>query len=388
MIDVSYDVAIYTRQTMGSADLSALIHAVAGLDVDAAVERSLSVARGARRRYSFTVDGPYRLEAEDVPPEVVTAVLDARWLWSVMVEGSEATEIPHAVRFARRLAKALDGAVYDQQTDEVWSRSRSRSVQKPTRDQRVSKVRFDWLCQRKSVTPDVGRLYLDVVSRVLPEALPRRFGEYEPFQGKYAESGAEGFCQAWRNATGLLFFSGSGPVVGGTLSAGPSESNRGNFWTMSLTLHADPLRQEAWRHGLRSTFVELADGLPAFYASAQVTRGHIWSGRSSWSDNQTEWAMTPLRHRVGWTGLPPIPMWWTWFGAPYAEKAMRLPAARSTMTRSGVLFETSEQPLPRDALEPLDAWLPPAFFAKLAPNPRSAIPAPLQRAEWVPDQLQ
>jgi hypothetical protein len=69
-----------------------------------------------RRRSSFTIDGPDRVEAEDVPVEVTGILLGARYLYSVLVEGSTESEIPHALRFAKRLAVALNGAMFDQQT--------------------------------------------------------------------------------------------------------------------------------------------------------------------------------------------------------------------------------------------------------------------------------
>lgn len=384
---MSYDLAIYTRDTISAEQLTALIREAVGLDIDESDTRSISVVRGAHHRYSFTVDGPDNLEPEDVPAEVTQVVLGPRYLWSVLVEGSAASEVPHAVRFARRLAQALDGAVCDQQTDELWTRSKSRRIQKPAREQRISEVHLDWFARRDAVPPDVVGLYLDTVTRYLPEALPRRFGEYEPFQGKYDQVGAEGFAQAWRDATSLLFFSGSGPVIGGTFNAGPAEAHPDKFWSMSLTLHISAFNDSAWSDALRNVFVMLADGLPAFYATAQVTRGHIWNGRASWIDNQTEWPMMPLRYRVGWTGLPPTPMWWTWLGAPYADQASRLPGDRTSKTTAGVLFENSAQPLPRDELDPLSTWLPSNLFARLAPNPRSTIPAPLEAADRIPDWL-
>ena len=69
---------------------------------------------------------------------------------------------------------------------------------------------LDWFCLRQDLSDGVPRLFIDTVERTLPEALPRRFGESEPFQGKYAEAGSEGFTAAFNDATSLLFFSGLG----------------------------------------------------------------------------------------------------------------------------------------------------------------------------------
>lgn len=384
---MSYDLAVFAPRALSSADLGVLVEASSGLDIGDAAGKSIEVVRGTRRRYCFTIDGPDEVEAEDVPAEIASVVLGSRCLYSVMVEGSAESEIPHAVRFARRLAQALDGAVIDQQTDEVWSRSRSRVIQKPPRESRVSTVDVDWFCLREDLTHDAPRRFIEAVDRNLPEALPRRFGEYEPLQGKYAEAGPEGFIAAWNDATSLLFFSGAGPCIGGSLGAGPSERFPDRFWSMSLTFLAEPLREPGWRDAVRHVFTTLADRLPAFYATAAVTRDHIWSGRSLWSDGETEWAIRPLRYRDGWMGLSPNPTWWTWLGRPYRDLADRLPRDRATSTDQGVLFESSIEPTAADGLEPLDRWLPSDFFATLGPNPHRQQSVPLVRAQVIPDLL-
>lgn len=384
---MSYDLAVFAPSELSREGMHAFVTEIAGLHVEGGGDRSLTVCRGARQRYSFTIDGPDLTEPEDIPADVAAVVLGSRFLYTVMVEGSSETEIPHALRFARRLAERLDGAVIDQQTDALWSRSQSRKIRKPERESRVSTVQLEWFCLRQELAQDPPTLFLETVERMLPEALPGRFGEYEPFQGKFADVGPQGFASAWAEATSLLFFSASGPCIDGTLSAGPNESFPDRFWSMSLTFHAEPLQQPSWRDAVQRIFTTLADGLPAFYASAAVTGGHIWSGRSLWSDGATEWGVRPLRARDGWMGLSPVPTWWTWLGQPYLDAAGMLPPDRTTATARGVLVESSVQPTAADDLEPLNRWLPAALFASLLPNPGRQQPAPLLRAPSIPDIL-
>jgi len=386
-VTVSYDLAVYTSRSVSTEELGELAVQGTGLQVDVEGDRSFTVARGVRRRYSFTVDGPDAVEIDDVPSQVAAVVLGARYLYSVVVEGSAESEIPHAVRFARRLAQAADGAVLDQQADEVWTRSRSRRVPKPAREERVATVDLAWYGLYEELTSDAASLFVDAARRVFPEALPRRFGEYEPLQGKWSDVGPEGFIDAWFEATSLLFITGSGPCIGGHLSAGPNAEFPDRFWSMSLQLLADPLREPAWDESLRALFVQLADQLPAFYASAEVTSGHIWSGRSLWSDADTEWRIDPVRYREGWTGLPPRPTWWSWLGEPFAEYYSRLPEERTTPTKGGVLYSAAEAPSGPSGLVPLSTWLPEDLFATFAPNPHRQQPVPLTRATTIPERL-
>ncbi|MFT4088501.1 MAG: hypothetical protein QM658_15365 [Gordonia sp. (in: high G+C Gram-positive bacteria)] len=383
---MSYDLDVYTRTSLSQERFRDLVEGIRGLDVDQLSDGFATVVRGARRTYSFTVEGPWTIDGDDVPTEITGAVLGARFQWSVLVEGSDPKEVPHAVRFSRRLAESLDGAVYDKQDDSVWSRSKSRSVARPTRDERTDVVGVHFYCLRDDVVADPARLYLDVVRRHLPEASPHRFGEWEPFQGRYEEVGADGFDAAWLSATGTLHFSGRAPVFGGSLSAGPAALRPPRFWTLSLTLQRSSLDDAAWRDALRRTVIELSDRLPAFYATAEVTRGHLWRGRTLWSDRTTESAVLPIRQSFC-NGLSPTPVWWTWLGEPYADAAATLPADRATSTEKGVLFESSVRPLARDELMPLDRVLDPDLFARLAPNPDGRGPEPLFPAPTIPSRL-
>src|ERR1700752_2420481 len=184
---MSYDLEVFAPQCADDAQFRDLVVQRGQLSVDTATISSVTVVRGARRRYSFTVDGPDRVEPEDVPTDVVNVVLGTRFLYSITLAGAAPSEIPHAVRFARRLAQVLDGAVIDQQTDEVWSRSHSRTIQKPQKESRVATVNVNWSCGREELDPDAARLFVATAEQLLPEALARRFGEYEPLQGKFAD---------------------------------------------------------------------------------------------------------------------------------------------------------------------------------------------------------
>jgi len=384
---VSYDLAVYAAHAASAEDIRDLMAKDLVLHLGQSGGGFVQVTRGVRRRYSFTVEGPTAVEPEDVPEKVLAVLLGAQWLYSIIVEGSSQPEIPHARRFARRLAQALDGAALDCQTEETWCRSRSRQGQPPVRRERVSTVELSWYCLRDDLVPDPAALYAEVAQGLFPEALPRRFGETEPFQGKWADAGRAGFLDSWHKADGRLFTAGSWPCVGGHVDAGPSATFPSGFWSMSLEFFTEPMRDPAWRAALQQLFVRLADGLPAFYAAADITTGHIWSGRSLWADNETEWRIVPVRFREGWLGLPPKPTWWAWLGEPFHDYFPSLPAARTVATAGGVLYSARDEPDDPGSPVSLATWLPEGLFARLADNPTGQQPVPLTRAVTIPGRL-
>ncbi|SEF11764.1 hypothetical protein SAMN04489740_4140 [Arthrobacter alpinus] len=119
---------------MGFDELLALVRSRSGLDIDVEHTRdsdSLMVVRGARRGYCFTIDGPFEVELEDVPEQVTASVIGAQAVYQVLVEGSEETSIPHAVKFARKLATFTAGVMRDEQSGDVWPKAKGSRVPRP-----------------------------------------------------------------------------------------------------------------------------------------------------------------------------------------------------------------------------------------------------------------
>jgi hypothetical protein len=321
---------------------------------------------------------------------VVASVLGTVAIYEFTVPGSVEAEVAHAVRFARKLAAAYDGAVHDPQLDETWSRSRGRQIVKPKRDERIKVIDLEFYCRRSELGPHAARLYLDLARRYLPEALPKRFGDHEPLQEKFADAGDDGYVEMWRTSMSSLYFTCAHPCVGGSMSGGPRDQFPMPVWKLNLGIHYEPLRDPRWREAVRRLFVRLADELPAFFATAEVTGGLIWTGRSMWSDMQSDERISPARWREGWLGLPPYPTWWAWYGPGYSPLVSDcLAPGSATSTAKGLLIQASEEPADRHELkdEPR-ARRPECAVAAYAPNPDRHLPAPLRRAELIPTVLQ
>src|SRR5215510_9339995 len=96
---MSYDLHVYAPTGLSAAELRDLVAGVPRLEVAKfdAERRWYSVVRGAARRYCLTVDGPFDVEAEDVPEDVTAALLGVTHVLYVSVEGSaERRDIPPA----------------------------------------------------------------------------------------------------------------------------------------------------------------------------------------------------------------------------------------------------------------------------------------------------
>jgi hypothetical protein len=307
----------------------------------------LTVVRGARRSYSFTLGLPVDIEPEDVPEEVTAAALDASNFYELLVEGTIAAEIPHAIRFARRLAEAAGGVVLDQQTGQIWRRGKLRQAPRVETGV-VSTVELHWYVHAAVDSGSVAEAWLALARRHLPEALPRRYGTYEPLHHRFEDGGDEGFIDFVRTADASVFSTANRPATHVSLAAGPTYG--GTVQSHSLTLLAATLDDERWRTALRRLFLDFAERVEFVLATAEVVRGVRWSGRSLGYDANTERRIS-VAQRGHWVGLPPYPVWWSWFGPEYAPLVRDHLPADAVEARGRALFHwRADPPADRDQL--------------------------------------
>lgn len=392
---MSYDLEIYSGRSATSAEIVAAIEELPDLEVELG-SGSFTVVRGARRSPCFTIDGPFAVEPEDVPDTIAAAMHRPTHLCSVAVGGSTVANVQHALRLARKLTGRLEGAFLDVQKDTVWPRTSRRTLARPARDARIEEVSLHWYLQPASVGADIAAIYLSTARTFLPEALPRRFGAFEPFQGRLADHGDQAFIDGWTTENMSFFLAGNLPCLGGAIDGLKSTEKR-PVWTMSLGFLAEPLKSSNWREAVRQFFIALADRTGAFYASAEVLGGVHWNGRTVGYDSKSEPPSLPMSSE-GWLGLPPYPVWWSYYGAPYWDVVPDADVAINEPTASGVFHARSVRPASRAALlDPLVSrvrirrqitpWVDPTLVSTFAPNPTNSYIPPLHRAERIPDEL-
>lgn len=395
---MSYDITVYGDRALTRPELVDTVRAAAGLDSTDELGPGMQVVRGKRGAYCFTVDGPSSIEAEDLPDEVSAQVLGATVQYQVLVEGSAEVSIPHAIRFAKRLAANIHGAMLDEQTGEIWAASGNRKVARPARLDRIDIIDIDWYFTPSET--DLAALYLSLARRHLPEALPRRFGSYEPLQHQLDAVGDAGFVHSANESRGSIYWKGTFPVLEGSLHARQYDGAPAELPRVSLSLERSAFDDPRWRRVLRAFFIEFAQSGKAYFAAAEVVRNLLWNGRSvSYSfDGTVEQTYSLVRYREGWMGLPPHPVWWSLFGAEYVPLiSPHLPQA--AVVEGGALFyAASDAPADRDELSRMlptvgrlrrrrAPWLPSELLATALPPTPGRFPLPLAKAAVMPPEI-
>jgi hypothetical protein len=374
---VSYHMYVYAKRRLDRDQLAALVRD-ARLGAEPG-QQALTIVRDARRQYCFTLGEAAAIEAEDVPDEVTAVALAPQWMYKLLVEGSSAVGTAYAIGFARRLAETAEGVVLDQQTGQTWARGELRAVV-PVARGHADVVKLIWYTRDVDEPQDLAEQWLGLARRFLPEALPRRFGPVEPPAGRLDRDGDAAFVAAVAAEPMLLFFKATAPCIEGHLSGRSSRKpTRGH----ALLVHREALRQAEWREALHRLFVEFARGSRAFFASAEVIRNLVWHGRSIGYGASTE-RTTYLAPRGRWYGLPPYPVWWSWFGADYRPLVVpHLPPAHVTEIAQGVLYEAATAPADRDELQQ-SSWLPADLLARPDDSDPRRFNPPLAPAHTLP----
>jgi hypothetical protein len=368
-LSVSYDLHVFGATALDAAEVGAVAETVgkcrivsgSGPSGGFVVERQVR----ATFNYAFDCDGPFRIEHEDLPDAVISSAIGVRWVYQLSVGGSSAPGKQLASEFARVIAQRSGGVVYDPQQEAiVFPRGGTRRF-KPEPTAKLDLVQFKWFARREDVTPELPINVFDLIRSHLPEALPRRFGNYEPLQGSLDEAGKDGFVAAWRAEQMLLFWKGSPPCLGGSMSGlgdklvGIQHAGPHPVGSIGLSFDCRAFLDDRWTDDAIALFVAISERLPAFFAHAEVdrnvdySRGNVWYGPDAVTN-------PGLVVRNVWMGLPCFDLWLWWFGRLYrAIVQTRLPPGLTELRETGALVRTSKFPL-----EEGDAgWRPPEELA-------------------------
>lgn len=279
---MSYDLLVWSR--LGEADLTPDL-------------ANLACVQTAADQWEFTsnnwmisiVINP--VDDDDIPDQVFTTLRGITHQISIHLMPLHASEtaMKTARRIARSLAEAGEGVWEDLQTGKLTlSKSAKLSDKRieqpsenfPDRGKSVTILSVDWCMNHSSLmTRDGVSGFLSLLQRFLPEALPRRYGPYEPLKFKYAEMGKEHFIATYLDdpATSIYCtkpaFSLSLPFTGhGYRKIGMQ--NR--YWAshVGISLNAKILDDPYWAAHLPKAFVEISRYLQPFYGDARCLVGY------------------------------------------------------------------------------------------------------------------
>lgn len=327
---MSYDLHVFGPT---APDVAAAADALGANNLRYSPEAGLELELKRGPRQLCAVDGPLALDEheDDVPQAAAEALLSV----TATVQLSRPHSPPkrdaeYVDRYARRLADSCEGVVYDPQLDQVvWPRSvgKLRAVPKAAAEE-PGAVHLQW-CFARDLTDADGAKLVEVLQRDLPEALPRRFGTYEPLQGKLADHGAPAFAELFNGVHTVIWkgrrphqwaFANPSRGWGSALSEEerlkrtPTLGGRRAFQpdTLKIEVDAAVADSEQWSQAIERLFRSVSSALRPFFAGTLLQPA-----------DPEGWAFLSGLY---WLGLPSEPMWLTWVGPPYLDHLPPSPA--------------------------------------------------------------
>ncbi|WP_136053486.1 MULTISPECIES: hypothetical protein [unclassified Microbacterium] len=356
---MSYDLHIYGRESLPPDELSGVVAQVDGLKAELDQPSGVVTATVKRRsglwssrEQCFTVDGPFDLDAEDVPglgPSTGPGVM-----YSVSVDGGRPDDISLALSFAEVLARRLGGSVVDPQRAEVPPASVASQSAAGEASTRKLWMHFSWFRLRDG-RADLAGEYLRAARRSFELGVPVRFGSYEPMQGRFPRDPDERFTETYEmecDATPLYFANKS--ISEGSI-AGWSLDGRMRYQSAQLSVRFESVQKASLVAASRDFFVDLARRSQSFFGFVEL--------------NDRQDADAGVGHfEGGWGGLPADPQWMTWYGSEYGEMVRPYLDERGTLEEfeGGTLHRWTEHPCEaKDIRAQLGrrGWLRPDFFA-------------------------
>ena len=135
------------------------------------------------RGWQLLIGASQRVFPEDIPGEVARQLPGIAYLIELNLSPitAEAARRQQLAKVASMLAKAGHGVILDPQTETITTPAGIKRFASPGPSEDASLLTFSWWMARGELVErsEVSTL-LDALAATLPEALPRRYGQYEP----------------------------------------------------------------------------------------------------------------------------------------------------------------------------------------------------------------
>jgi hypothetical protein len=246
------------------------------------------------------------IEYEDIPLQISKKLPGLKYLIECNLEPVTSNEkfIKEMIKVAKIIAKEGIGVIENPQTDEIFLPSGVKRVLKVEKAERFSIIEISWWFNHDSLLKNNNlKLLLETIEKFIPEALPRRYGEYEPpreiftditnFQEYFKDHIKNSIV--WYPSKPVDYVSLGIPDFIGPMSRGY------RFGHFAISIDAAVLTMPGWTTTMVRFIKSMSQILDPFYGDVYILKNQIRSRTVSGSDGKTE------QH--------PIASWW-WNGIP------------------------------------------------------------------------
>ena len=228
----------------------------------------------------------------------------------------------------------------DPQTDTLTTPTGVRRYVAPPRSATLTALELSWFSvDGRFASGDGLDRVVACFERSVHEALPVRYGEYEPPSFRYSETGRQHLVDFLANeylkprSLGFVVWYPKRPVLNVGLSIGVGKAPAGwRCHRLTLTIEASVLGQAGWPNALHELWRRLAHTVHAFYADVRILRRYRVGAATVAEFLDAE------RHPVCgpfWAGIPREGACAVALGQPYLSLWPEFDASPSARATSG-----------------------------------------------------
>jgi hypothetical protein len=298
-----------------------------------------------RRTWTVLAGRCMRVPQQGMRRDVARARPGISYLTELTLTPDDASEAARRfqLRAAHAIARRAGGVIVDPQADTLLMPAGARRFAPRRGADSANLIALSWWFTHSPLLAqaDYARL-VDVLEAELPEALPRRYGSYEPPEHIYAATGRQHFLAFLADhAPGLgAVWYPTAPVADVLLGIPDSigHSKRGfRCAYLTITVDAEVLGQTGWPTALKRVWRGVSSAVRPFYGDVRTLQGYRYSRGRYWVTRVTE------RHPVRawwWGGLPAGPAHAVVLGEPY--RPLWPAFTHSAEVESGLAFVEAE----------------------------------------------
>lgn len=184
---------------------------------------------------------------------------------------------------AKQVARQIHGAIVDPQSNKVSIPAGVTRFIRPKKSKTFSVLNLSWWFLNDSMLNPPGRkAFLSLLGGLLPEALPKRYGSYEPPQHLLAKTGLAHLERFMGNhLDDVMVWYANPPVADVNVSCpkpiGPSEKGfRTNL--VEIGVESSVLAQPGWAENLRQLWRQMTFLLRPIYGEVRTEDGYSRHG--------------------------------------------------------------------------------------------------------------
>ena len=221
---------------------------------------------------------------EDVPAEVAALLPGIAYLTELNLEGDAPTKAMQLLRVtAKDIAKGAHGIVEDPQEDTITTPAGVKRFVPPKTEKKFSVIGLSWWFLTDVLGSSAGRdRFLSLLEKRLPEALPKRYGLYEPPQHKFAETGKAHLRDFMgKNLDNLMVWYPHRPVTKVQVACPKRPGASGLGFRSNLfeiEIESAVLKQPGWKAALELLWHEMTHLLRPIYGETRTIGGRVRMG--------------------------------------------------------------------------------------------------------------